>query len=901
MTPIFDWREPSRRPADPTPATPPAPSDGQSRLEALERENAKLRRINQVLMDRVERSMDVQGGAFSLFQTAIVLEQKVRERTLELERALRALEDSHRALARAKELADTMRTRLSEAIESVNEGFAIFDSGDRLVLCNSKYLALWPEIRDLIVPGIRFQEIAELAASSRTIADAYPRPDRWLAERLAQHRALKGPYVYRLADGRWVQVNERRTRDGGVVGVYTDITDIKEHETRRRERELAEKSALLQATLDNIAQGVGVYDRDQRLVAWNERFTGLLRLPANVAERGASFADFVLHHAALGERGLSLGALMMPSCLVEQPWLDDTVLEISRNPMPGGGFVLTFTDITERKRAEQALRDSEQRIRLVTDAVPALIAYVDAEQRFRFVNKAYEGWFNRKREEIEGQPMWAALGERYYEVRRSYVLRALAGEEVTFELELPGENGSPRYAVATYIPHFGERRGGGKPEVLGYFGLIHDITERRMAAEALADAKDSLEHRVAERTAELTRLNGKLQQEIAERIAAEEALRLAKAEAEQANLSKTRFLAAASHDLLQPLNAARLFVSALGDLEQPEPNRGLVDNIDVALASVEDLLSALLDISKLDAGAVRPEVADFPIRSLLGALATEYAAVARERGLDLRVVPSHAVVRSDIRLLRSILQNFLSNALRYTPAKAGGGRVLVGCRRTAAGLRIEVWDTGPGVPADKLGEIFQEFRRLDTPCANERVRGMGLGLAIVERVARMLDHPITVRSQPGRGSVFAVTVPFGCYARPARALEAPVRTSSNRLAGTRVLVIDNEPAVLAGMRALLEGWGCTVATAASGDEALAGLGAVAPDVLFADYHLDDGVIGFTAIARVRERCGEDLPSVLITANRTAEVVEEAQARGCHVLNKPVRPAQLRAVMTGLLG
>ena len=884
MTLVFSDRpDPERR------EDAPVTADERARLAELERENQKLKRINQVLMDRVERSMDVQGGAFSLFQTAIVLEQKVRERTLELERALRELEDSHRDLARAKELADTMRTRLSEAIESVNEGFAIFDGDDRLVLCNNKYLALWPEIRDRIVPGVRFREIAELAASSRSVADAYPRPDLWLAQRLAQHRELKGPYIYRLSDGRWVQVNERRTRDGGVVGVYTDITDIKEHETRRRERELAEKSALLQSTLDNIVQGVSVYDREQRLVAWNERFASLLRLPETVAQKGASFADFVLHHAALGDRGLSLGALMMPSCLVEQRWQDDTVLEISRNPMPGGGFVMTFTDITGRKRVEEALRDSEQRIRLVTDAVPALIAYVDAEQRFRFVNRAYEDWFNRTREEIEGQHMWAALGDAYYEVRKPYVERALAGEDVTFELELPGDNGAPRYAVATYIPHFGERH-----EVLGYFGLIHDITERRLAAEALADAKDSLERRVVERTAELTHLNEKLRRE-------EEALRLAKAEAEQANLSKTKFLAAASHDLLQPLNAARLFVSALGDLEQPAPNRGLVENIDVALASVEDLLSVLLDISKLDAGAVRPEVADFPIKSLLGALATEYAAVARERGLDLRVVGSHAVVRSDIRLLRRILQNFLSNALRYTPSRDGAGRVLIGCRRTKAGLRVEVWDTGPGVPGDKLGEIFEEFRRLDTPCANERVRGMGLGLAIVDRVARMLDHPITVRSEPGRGSVFAVTVPFGTYARPPRVLDRPVRSATNRLAGTRVLVIDNEPAVLAGMRALLEGWGCSVATAASGDEALAGLADVSPDVLIADYHLDNGVIGFTEIARVRSRCGPDLPAVLITANRTAEVVEEAQALSCQILNKPVRPAQLRAVMTGLVG
>lgn len=874
----------------------PVPDDTQ-RIADLERENAKLRRINKVLMDRVERSMDFQGGAFSLFQTAIVLEHKIRERTLELERALRELEVSNRDLARAKELAETMRTRLSEAIESVSEGFALFDADDRLVLCNRKYLSYWPaSVSEKILPGLPFTALVAMVAEAHGVLD--PHPHQWLQERLNHRHDLTGPFINRLADGRWVQVNERRTRDGGIVGVYTDITDLKEHEARRREQELAEKSALLQATLDNIAQGVVVFDADEDLVAWNGRYVELLRLPADAAAPGARFTDLMHHALAQGNRGLALASMLRRTGEGEQPWLNGTVLEVRRNPMPGGGFVITFTDITQRKRTEEALRDGERRIRLITDAVPAQIAYVDAERRYRFVNHAYEAWFKRSRESIIGHTMPYLLGEADYAERRPYVDRVLAGEDATFELELAGEGGETRFAVATYIPHFGPQR-----EVMGFFALIHDITERRRVAQALEDARDSLERRVIERTAELTQLNAQLQQEVGERVAAEAALRLAKADAEQANLSKTRFLAAASHDLLQPLNAARLFVSALSDLEQPEANAGLVLNIDLALASVEDLLSTLLDISKLDAGAVTPEVSDFPLRGVLAPLATEYAPVAAERGIDLTVVASGAVVRSDMRLLRRIVQNFLSNALRYTrPDGRGRARVVVGCRRTADGVRIEVWDTGPGIPPDKLGEIFQEFRRLDTPGPNGRDRGMGLGLAIVDRVARMLDHPITVRSRVGAGSVFAVTVPRGTERRIARTTPAVARAPGDRLAGARVLVLDNEPAVVAGMEALLRGWGCAVVSATSGDEALARLSGpeAVPDVLIADYHLDDGALGTTEIARLRRACGVPVPAVLVTANRTAELADEARDSGCQVLNKPVKPAQLRAMLSGLL-
>ena len=699
-----------------------------------------------------------------------------------------------------------------------------------------------------------------------------------------------------LADGRWMQVNERRTRDGGVVGVYTDITDLKRDETRRREQELAEKSVLLQATLDNIAQGVAVYDKDLKLVAWNDCFVRLLNLPAKVVRQGSTWQDFVDHNTRLGWDGLSNMAMSLEDLgkrplALEEEW-QGRVLDIRRTVMPGGGFVNTYTDITARKRNEEALRDSERRIRTITDAMPALIAYVDTEQRFRFVNKPYEDWFNRPREEIDGQPMWVALGTEHYEQRRENVLAALAGNEVTFEMELPAENGAVRYALATYIPHFGETG-----EVLGYYALIQDITERRMVAEALKELKESLERRVDERTAALMSLNGKLHQEIAERKQIEEALRVAKVEAEQANLSKTKFLAAASHDLLQPLNAARLFVSALSDLEQTPQNATLIENTDVALAAVEDLLGALLDISKLDAGVVHAEPGDFPIESLLGAMATEYAAQARERHLEFRVVSSSAVVYSDIRLLRRIIQNFLSNAMRYTRS----GRVLLGCRRDGNRLRIEVWDTGPGIPEDKLVEIFEEFRRLGND-QSDRDRGMGLGLAIVERVARMLDHRIGVRSVQGEGSVFSVTVPVGDRRRQIRPPEPAPAASLNRLAGSLVLVIDNERSILSGMTALLEGWRCVVVTATSGEEAVQVIESLErpPDIAIADYHLEHGATGVSALRAVLEHCGVTIPSLIITADRLPEVQEEVNANGFQLLNKPVKPAQLRSLMTSML-
>ena len=405
-----------------------------------------------------------------------------------------------------------------------------------------------------------------------------------------------------------------------------------------------------------------------------------------------------------------------------------------------------------------------------------------------------------------------------------------------------------------------------------------DITPSVQAAEALERANATLERRVRERTGELTRLNT--------------ALERAKAEADDANVSKTRFIAAASHDILQPLNAARLYVTSLIERQRAGEDAELVRNVDASLEAVEEIFAALLDISRLDTGAMKPEMANFRIDELMQRLEVEFAPLAREKRLDLVFVPCSVTVCSDRALLRRLLQNLVSNAIKYTPA----GRVLVGCRRRGSRLRIDVCDTGIGIPQAKRRAVFKEFHRLDQ---GARVaRGVGLGLSIVERIARVLGCEVALKSNMGRGSRFSVEVPRATAALAAATGPAAPKIASGRLAGTVILCIDNEPAILDGMETLLGGWSCRVLTAADLPGALAVLDAsdTEPDGLLVDYHLDGGN-GVGAIAALRHRLQRDLPAILITADRSARVREEARAAGVHVLNKPIKPASLRALIT----
>ena len=368
----------------------------------------------------------------------------------------------------------------------------------------------------------------------------------------------------------------------------------------------------------------------------------------------------------------------------------------------------------------------------------------------------------------------------------------------------------------------------------GLVTTFTDITPSVKAAEALERANATLERRVRERTRELTRLNTELEH--------------AKAEADDANVSKTRFVAAASHDILQPLNAARLYVTSLIERQRSGEDASLVQNIDASLEAVEEIFAALLDISRLDTGAMKPEMSDFRIDELLQRLDVEFAPLAREKGLKLRFMPCSLTVRSDRRLLRRLLQNFVSNAIKYTPS----GCVLVGCRRRGGKLRIDVYDTGIGIPYSKRRAVFKEFHRLDQ---GARVaRGVGLGLSIVERIARVLDCEVALKSVVGRGSRFSIEAPLGSAAAAATAARAVARPHAGRLAGTVALCIDNDRSILDGMEKLLGGWGCRVLTAADLTEALAAIDAsgLEPDGLLVDYHLDGGN-GIGVIAELRRR------------------------------------------------
>ncbi|MBT3400123.1 MAG: hybrid sensor histidine kinase/response regulator, partial [Rhodospirillaceae bacterium] len=365
--------------------------------------------------------------------------------------------------------------------------------------------------------------------------------------------------------------------------------------------------------------------------------------------------------------------------------------------------------------------------------------------------------------------------------------------------------------------------------------------------------------------------------------------------AQQANLGKTRFLAAASHDLLQPLNAARLFLSSLAERPIEHENAELVGRVDASLRSVEDLLSGLLDISKLDAGGVAPQVEDFALEELLRAMGTEFAPFAEERDIDLRIVASRRIVRSDRRQLRRILQNLMSNAIRYTPP---GGRVLIGCRNAGERVKLEVWDTGPGIPEDMRDAVFQEFQRLPHGDADDQ--GLGLGLAIVERIARILGHTIELRSIKDSGSVFAVTVPRGQGSKVADGPAAQPVIRAGELTGAVVLCIDDNLDVRDGMEALLGGWNCDVRTAAAGSEWRRVLEGDAPDLILADYHLagdEKGPDVVTEVCGVFERV---IPAIIITADPSEELRVEAGRRGQVVLSKPVKPAALRALMTRML-
>jgi len=372
-------------------------------------------------------------------------------------------------------------------------------------------------------------------------------------------------------------------------------------------------------------------------------------------------------------------------------------------------------------------------------------------------------------------------------------------------------------------------------------------------------------------------------------------LRHQKEAAEQANRAKSQFFAAASHDLRQPLHALGLFSASLRDMS-PEPDKiAVVDQVDASIGALESLFDELLDISKLDAGFVTPKTRHFYIETVLASMRHQFAGQAASKGLALHVVSSSAVVHTDEVLLGRILSNLLANAIRYTDE----GKVLLGCRLRGAHLRVEVWDTGRGIPADQHARIFEEFYQLNNP-ERDRRKGLGLGLATVKRLTALLHHPLRLDSTEGRGTVFRLDVPLGDPQQIATP-PAPAASPSDVLTGKRIVVVDDEVAIREGMQRLLVRWGCVPIMASGSAEALQLLdGTPAPDLIICDYRLTGLETGAHVIDAIRARHGAHIPAMLVTGDTSPERLRETLATGHLLQHKPLRPVQLRAACNHLL-
>lgn len=424
---------------------------------------------------------------------------------------------------------------------------------------------------------------------------------------------------------------------------------------------------------------------------------------------------------------------------------------------------------------------------------------------------------------------------------------------------------------------------------------IERSTDHQGNAYSLFQTAISLEGQVKRRTEELTSLLQSLE-------ISNHDLESAKTAAETANRSKTRFLAAASHDLLQPLNAAHLLMSSLTELQSSDESRALADQVERSLETIDELLRALLEISSLDAGVTKHHIGAIQLNSLFASLESDFKPIAEQRNIRLRFIPTNRHVLSDRTMLRRVLQNIISNAIRYT--RQGG--VLIGTRVRGNTVKIQVLDSGIGIEESQFKSIFEEFHR-GTPAAvdgDDFSAGLGLGLSIVQRMLHALNHPLEFQSTPGKGSVFSVSVPISNAFQSDMSLHTPSNDSppSSGVAGAKVLLVENDFSVQQAMRSLLDKWQCESRSASNTAEALACIqnGDWQPLAILADQHLDGDDLGSETIANLREKLGCSIPAIIITADPNEELAQHANRNGIEMMLKPVKPAQLRALLAHVL-
>jgi PAS domain S-box-containing protein len=788
-----------------------------------------------------------------------------------------SLELSSKELLDARDEATAARFRLTDALESISEGFFLYDADDRMLLCNSRYRELYPGMADVYRPGLPFEEMLRVVVERGIVADAIERPEEWIARRLAQHRNPGEPFLQPQWDGRWIQISERKMRDGGTVGVFTDVTELKRGEEELAKAIEAKDTALqlLQVALNSIGYGVLFMDADLRIRLANRAYREIWDMPE----------DFFRDYPSLGQdmeytRGQGLyqvrdddwqeyvagriEAIRKGNIPPQELRLaNGKVLQYECVALPDGGRMLTYFEITKLKRVEQALQESIKRYDLAMHGSNEGLWDWDQRADELHVSPRFRELtgLRTNAETIKPADWLANLHPEDLEPYLTKLRAHLKGESefLNVEFRLRGSDGDYRWVLARGI---GIRDETGR--VYRMAGSIGDITARKRAEIELRQAKE---------------------------------------EAEQASRTKSQFLANMSHELRTPLNA---IIGITEMLREDAEDRGESDfaepleRIHRAGNHLLNLINEILDLSKIEAGRLELSLEDLELAHLLREVAktAEPLAERNRNRVHVRLADGLARMRADPIRLRQVVLNLLSNACKFTE----GGEVVLEARREPNGqgdwIIVSVADTGIGMTPEQMGRLFQEFVQADASTTS-KYGGTGLGLAISRKLCRLMGGDIHVESAPGKGSRFTIRIPARAPARPSAVVESAVPAARAAAAGHRVLVIDDEETVRDLMRRFLGREGFEVVTARDGAEGLALARDLRPMLITLDV-LMPGLDGWSVLESLK--ADPELSNIPVVMLTILDDKNKGFALGAtEFLTKPVDRERLRSAMARYAG
>jgi PAS domain S-box-containing protein len=753
----------------------------------------------------------------------------------------RSLELSVKELLEARDKATQAQTRLTDALESISEGFFLFDADDRMVLCNSRYRELYPAVADILQPGLKFEHLVKTVVERGIVADAVARPQEWVEQRLAQHRNPKGLILHQQRDGRWIQISERKTQDGGTVGVFTEVTELK-----RREEELAaardeatEAQRRLVDAIESISEGFSLYDADDKLVIYNRRYRDMHGTRSiDLVNEGISFETILRNAVASGEIREAEGRIEAwvaerlarhrdPKGTHVHRRSDGRWIQVNERKTDDGGTVATYTDITDVKQAEQAIQESEQRLRVIAEAAPMAVLIVTFDDGIiRYANQRFSEMF-----QVEGS---SALG--------------LAAKT----LYADPQNRDRFIGVLTERGHVD--------------GM--EILFKRAGGEEFWALVSSQRVQFEGRPAMITGLA-----DISDRKRMEGELHKAIWVSEQATRAKSDFLASMSHELRTPLNAIIGYSEMLFEDAQSAGRESEMED----LGKIQDagkhllgLIDNILDLSKIEAGKMTLYLETFELRPMIDSVAATIAPLAKKTGNALVVDCAGEVgsIHSDLTKMRQILFNLLSNACKFTR----NGTITLTALRDVDGavdwIEFQVRDTGIGMTPDQQAKVFEAFTQADAS-TTRTYGGTGLGLAITKTFCLLMGGDVTLTSEAGKGTTFTIRLPTVTRAASDAAVSAAEKCSDGpQVAESEhapiVLVVDDDPDARELLSRHLQRGGYAVRVAANGEEAMQLARTLQPDVVTLDVMMPR-MDGWAVLSAMKEDAElAEIPVIMAT-------------------------------------